>query len=54
MGSHIEKRSIPAERLCAKEACEVITSWGEQMGDKMDSRLGVAGIPNGDIVKKEN
>jgi tRNA(Arg) A34 adenosine deaminase TadA len=44
VGSHIEKRSIPAERLCAEEACEVITSWGEQMGDKMDPRLGVAGI----------
>ena len=29
-------------------------SWGEQMGDKMDSRLGVAGIPKGDIIKKED
>ena len=42
VGSHIEKRSIPAERLCADEAREVIMRWGEQMGDKVDPRLGVA------------
>ena len=34
--------------------CEVITSWGEQMGDKMDPQLGVASIPKGDIVKEED
>ena len=44
VGSHIEKRSIPAERLCVEEACDVITSWGEQMGKQVDPRLGVASI----------
>ena len=42
VGSHVEKRSIPAERLCADEACQVIRSWGEQMGQKIDPRRGVA------------
>ena len=48
VGSHIEKRSIPAERLCAKEACDVITSWGEQMREQLDPRLGVAIVAVGE------
>ena len=44
VGSHVEKRSIPAERLCAEEARQVITSWGEQMGSLIDPRLGVADV----------
>lgn len=48
VGSHVEKRSIPAERLCAEEAREVITSWGEQIGNKIDPRLGVANDYEGD------
>ena len=42
VASHVEKRSIPAERLCADEALEVITWWREEMGSKVDLRLGVA------------
>lgn len=47
VGSHVEKRSIPAERLHAEEAREVIKRWGEEMGDKIDPRLGVATIHEG-------
>ena len=42
VGSQVEKRSVPAERLCAEEAREVIKRWGEEMGDRIDPRLGVA------------
>ena len=37
----IEKSSILAEKLCTDEAREVMR-WGQQMGDKVDPRLGVA------------
>lgn len=40
--SPVENRSIPAERLCAEEACKVITAWGEEMGKLIDPRRGVA------------
>ena len=42
VASHVEKRSIPAKRLCADEACQVMMSWEEEMGDKIDHRLGIA------------
>lgn len=45
---HVEKRSIPAERMCAEEACQVIMSWGEQMGNKIDPRLGVSSVHGGE------
>ncbi len=42
VGSPVEKRSTPAERLCAEEACQVITEWGERIRESIDPRLGVA------------
>ncbi len=42
VGSHMEKRSIPAERLCAEEAHRVIISWGEEFGARINPRLGVS------------
>ena len=41
VASHVEKRSIPAERLCADEAFQVMASWREEFGDKIDPRLGI-------------
>ena len=42
VASHVEKRSIPAERMCAEEARIVIKTWGEEMGKLIDPRRGIA------------